>query len=112
MEGLSNKEKRLMDMDNNVVIVGDSGDIRGLNDNGKIYNKIVFKNKMKKKFCCLLFIRVFSISVSLMKPSRKPNIVTGTYTDAEFKFMVLNNTKNRKYLVLSGVFSEGIHGDI
>ena len=34
MEGLSKKEKGLMDVDNRVVIEG--GGIRGLNGNGKI----------------------------------------------------------------------------
>ena len=37
-EGWSKKEKGLMDVDNIVVIAG-GGDIRGLNDNGKKYNK-------------------------------------------------------------------------
>ena len=35
VEGLSKKEKGLMDMDNNVVIMEEGG-IKGLNDNGKI----------------------------------------------------------------------------
>ena len=35
MEGLSKKEKGLMDMDNNVVIVGGEDGIRGLNGNGE-----------------------------------------------------------------------------
>ena len=34
MEGLSKKEKGLMDMDNSVVMAG--GNVRGLNGNGKI----------------------------------------------------------------------------
>ena len=39
MEELSKKEKGLMDMDNNVVIVvGVGGHIRRLNGNGKTYN--------------------------------------------------------------------------
>ena len=33
--GLSKKEKGLMDMDNNVVIVGGEDGIRGLNGNGE-----------------------------------------------------------------------------
>ena len=37
MEGLSKKEKGLMDMDNSVVIAGGRrGGVRGLNDNGEI----------------------------------------------------------------------------
>ena len=39
MERFSKKEKGLMDMDNSVVIAGVGGDIRGLNGNGKKYNK-------------------------------------------------------------------------
>ena len=35
MEGSSKKEKRLMDMDNSVVIAVSGGDVRGLNGNGK-----------------------------------------------------------------------------
>ena len=38
MEGLSKKEKGLLDMDNSVLILG-RGDIRGPNGNGKKYNK-------------------------------------------------------------------------
>ena len=38
MEGLSKKEKGLMDMDNSVVIAGGGG-IKGLKDNVKKYNK-------------------------------------------------------------------------
>ena len=38
MEGLSKKEKGLMDMDNSVVIA-QGGGVRGLNGNGKKYNK-------------------------------------------------------------------------
>ena len=37
-EGLSKKEKGLVDMDNSVVISGGES-IRGPNGNGKIYNK-------------------------------------------------------------------------
>ena len=40
--GGSKRDKVLMDVDNIVVIVG--GGIRGLNGNGKIYNKIFLKN--------------------------------------------------------------------
>ena len=36
MEGLSKKEKGLMDMDNSEVIAGGEGGIRGQNGNGKI----------------------------------------------------------------------------
>ena len=39
VEGLSKKEKVLMDLDNSVVIVGEGG-IRGQNDNGKNTIKI------------------------------------------------------------------------
>ena len=41
MEGLSEKEKGLMDMDNSVVIAGerDIMGLRGLNDNGKMQFK-------------------------------------------------------------------------
>ena len=39
VEGLSKKEKGLMDMDNSVVIAG-GGDRRGLNSNGKNTIKI------------------------------------------------------------------------
>ena len=39
MEGLSKKEKGLMDMDNSVVILGGEGSIRELNGNGRKYNK-------------------------------------------------------------------------
>ena len=40
MEGLSKKEKGLMDMDNSVEIaVGREGGIRELNGNGKKYKK-------------------------------------------------------------------------
>ena len=42
MEGLSKMEKGLMNMDNNVVIVGGEG-VRGLNGNGK--NRIKIKCK-------------------------------------------------------------------
>ena len=42
MEGLSKKEKALMDMDNSVVIAGGRG-IRGLNGNGKNTIKIKLK---------------------------------------------------------------------
>ena len=35
MEGLSKKEKGVMDMDNSVVIMGWGRSIRELNDNGK-----------------------------------------------------------------------------
>ena len=42
MEGLSNKEKGLMDMDSSVVIAGGEGSIRGLKGNVKTYNKIFF----------------------------------------------------------------------
>ena len=40
MEGLSKKERGLMDMDNSVAIVGGGG-IRGLNGNGKNTIKII-----------------------------------------------------------------------
>ena len=43
MEGLSKKEKGLMDMDNSVVTVGGGG-IRGLNGNGKKYKMIMALN--------------------------------------------------------------------
>ena len=53
MEGLSKKEKGLMDMDNSVVIAGREVGIRGLNGNGKNTIKIKFflnaKRKTKKK---------------------------------------------------------------
>ena len=44
MEGLSKKEKGLMDVDNSVVIAGGEGGIRGLNGNGKntIKNEMYF----------------------------------------------------------------------
>ena len=44
MEGLSKKEKGLMDVDNSVVIAGGEGGIRGLNVNGKntIKNEMYF----------------------------------------------------------------------
>ena len=51
MEGLSKKEKGLMDMDNSVVIAG--GDIRGLNSNGKIQYKL-----FKKKYVYINSIRL------------------------------------------------------
>ena len=35
MEGLSKKEKGLMDMDNSVMTTGGEGGMRGLNGNGK-----------------------------------------------------------------------------
>ena len=47
LEGLSKKEKRLMDMDNSVVTAGGGGkSIRGLQDNGKNVIKIKLKNKL------------------------------------------------------------------
>ena len=42
MEGLSKKEKGLMDMDNSVVIAGREVGIRGLNGNGKNATEIKF----------------------------------------------------------------------
>ena len=42
VEGLTKKEKWLMDMDNSVVIVWE-GVIRGLSDNGKKFNKKFIK---------------------------------------------------------------------
>ena len=39
MEGPNKKEKGLMDMDNSVVIAGGERVTRGLNGNGKKYNK-------------------------------------------------------------------------
>ena len=42
MEGLSKKEKRLMDMDNSVMIAGAWGGIRGLNGSGTNIIKIMY----------------------------------------------------------------------
>ena len=46
MEGLSKKEKGLMEMNNSVVIAGVGDVIRGLNENGK--NTINIKSKNNK----------------------------------------------------------------
>ena len=48
MEGLSTKEKALMDLDNSGVIAGGKKGIRGLNGNGKKYT---IKIKLKKRKC-------------------------------------------------------------
>ena len=42
---MSKKKKGPMDMDNSVVITGGKEGIRGLNGNGKKYNKDYIKNK-------------------------------------------------------------------
>ena len=39
VEGVSKKEKALMDTDNSVVIAGGREDTRGLNGNGRKYTK-------------------------------------------------------------------------
>ena len=55
MEGLSEKEKGLMDMDNSVVIAGGGGDLQGLK--GNVKNAIKIKqnktNKQKKPLSSL-----------------------------------------------------------
>ena len=48
VEGLSKKEKGLMDMDNSVVIAG-GGDRRGLNSNGKNTIKILKRKQNRLK---------------------------------------------------------------
>ena len=53
MEGLSTKEKGLMDMDNSVVIAGVEGALRGQNGNGK--NTIKIKKINKDSFKKSLF---------------------------------------------------------
>ena len=53
MEGLSKKEKGLMDMDNRVVIAGGGG-VRGLNSNGKNTIEIKFKEKQCGNSLCVL----------------------------------------------------------
>ena len=45
MEGLSKKEKGLMDMDHSVMISGGTGEIRGLNGNGKYNKDYIFNRK-------------------------------------------------------------------
>ena len=55
VEGLSKKEKGLMDVDNCVVIAGEEGGIRGLNGNGK--------NSTKKELFISLRLAVTSIGL-------------------------------------------------
>ena len=45
VEGLSKKEKGLMDMDHSVVIARERGSLRGLNGNGKDTIKIQLKKE-------------------------------------------------------------------
>ena len=47
VEGLSKKEKELMDADHRVVIAGGQREVRGLNGNGKNTIKIIYLKKFK-----------------------------------------------------------------
>ena len=56
VEGLSKKEKRLMDMDNSVRILGKRGSIKLLNGNGKNTIKMIPKN-----INVIMFIKYYKI---------------------------------------------------
>ena len=52
LEGLSKKEKGLMEMNNSVVIAGVGDVIRGLNENGKNTINIKSKNNKPCRVAC------------------------------------------------------------
>ena len=59
---MSKKEKGLKGMDNSVVTAGREMGIRGINDNGKTYNKNKFK--LKNTFSYVTFLILPCISVN------------------------------------------------